>query len=157
MHLPNRHLVTAAGPLAICSMMLLCAQSFGCGLSVFKVTPGQEDTGCTAGQSGCNPDITVHIQDQDGYPISADTVDWYLDPNAGEFDGEHRLDCHSENCTVWYIQDSPADNFFIVGRLSGPIHEDPACSWSAYDGQPVSFSGTPITVILDLTLLETCR
>ena len=115
------------------------------------------NTGPCGGVAGCPPDITILTMDENGEQVTADEVYWYFEPDSAEYDGEHAVDCGDIHCTLWEIATAPGEFFYVAGNRAGPEHEDPACFWSGYDGQPVDFSEGAVTLALDLSLQESCE
>ena len=115
------------------------------------------NTGPCGGVAGCPDDITVIGLDENGEQVAADEVYWYFEPGSDDYDSEHPLDCRDVDCTKWGIQSAPGASFYVAGNREGPEHVDPYCHYSGYDGQPVEFSGSPITIELDLSLHEVCQ
>ena len=105
----------------------------------------------------CSNDITVIAIDENGDAVLADDVYWYYDPSSDAYDGEHPLECGDSSCFSWVLQQAPDAPFYVAGNREGPEHLDAYCGYSGYDGQPVDFTGEPLTIELDLRLQEYCQ
>ena len=115
------------------------------------------NTGPCGGFAGCPPNIEVNATDENGEYVAADQVYWYFAPDSPEYDGEHDLSCQTSSCMSWALENAPGPFFYVAGNREGPEHIDPACAYDGYDGQPVEFNGTALTITLDLSLHESCE
>ena len=113
--------------------------------------------GPCSGVAGCPDDLTVITVDENGEAVTADEAVWYFEPGSAEDDGEHALDCRDIHCTGWGLAVAPGASFYVAAWREGPEHVDPYCGYSGYDAQLVEFSGSPVTIELNLELVEYCQ